>query len=130
MTRTTPEPASPSSDFRPTPVGERLAPYISVAQKLKLRPEPAVNKLYGFGNQRVPVVKSIGRIRANIEVDKIPSNDRPYSTTAHVSQLKAWKYWNEDDDNSSTNSDDEPEMQRHKRTVRKPERYGAFMSDR
>ncbi|GBM15113.1 hypothetical protein AVEN_242159-1 [Araneus ventricosus] len=49
-----------------------------------------------------------------------PSNDRPYPTIAHVSQLKAWKCWNEDDENSSTNSDDEPEMQRPKRTVGKP----------
>ncbi|GBN92934.1 hypothetical protein AVEN_268942-1 [Araneus ventricosus] len=59
-----------------------------------------------------------------------PSNGRLYATIAHVSQLKAWKFWNEDDDNSSTNSDDEPEMQRHKRTIRKPVRYGAFMPDR
>ncbi|GBN27124.1 hypothetical protein AVEN_224322-1 [Araneus ventricosus] len=59
-----------------------------------------------------------------------PSNGRPYSTIARVSQLKAWKYWNEDDNDSSTNSDDEPEMQRLKRTVRKPRRYGAFMPDR
>ncbi|GBM47281.1 hypothetical protein AVEN_83605-1 [Araneus ventricosus] len=36
------------------------------------------------------------------------SNGRIYATTAHVSQLKAWKSWNEDDDDSSTNSDDEP----------------------
>ncbi|GBL90826.1 hypothetical protein AVEN_215558-1 [Araneus ventricosus] len=37
-----------------------------------------------------------------------PSNGRLYSTTAHVSQLKAWRSWNEDDDDSSENSDDEP----------------------
>ncbi|GBL87102.1 hypothetical protein AVEN_218791-1 [Araneus ventricosus] len=41
-----------------------------------------------------------------------PSNGRSYVTTAHVSQLKTWKCLNEDDDNSSTNSDDEPEMQK------------------
>ncbi|GBM39271.1 hypothetical protein AVEN_140321-1 [Araneus ventricosus] len=58
-----------------------------------------------------------------------PSDARPYSTIAHVSQLKAWKFWIEDDDDSRTNSDDEPEMQRPKRTVRKPLRYGAFMTD-
>ncbi|GBN96800.1 hypothetical protein AVEN_123935-1 [Araneus ventricosus] len=50
-----------------------------------------------------------------------PSNGRPYATTAHVSQLKAWRSWNEDDDDSIENSDDGPEMQRPKRTVRKPE---------
>ncbi|GBM98323.1 hypothetical protein AVEN_113421-1 [Araneus ventricosus] len=55
-----------------------------------------------------------------------PRNGRPYTTIAHVSQLKAWKCWNEDDDDSSANSDDEPEMQRPKQTVR----YGAFTSDR
>ncbi|GBM91110.1 hypothetical protein AVEN_226594-1 [Araneus ventricosus] len=59
-----------------------------------------------------------------------PSNGRLYATTSHVSQLKAWRSWNEDDDDSSENSDDEPEMQRPKRTVRKPERYGAYMPDR
>ncbi|GBN17765.1 hypothetical protein AVEN_16283-1 [Araneus ventricosus] len=45
-----------------------------------------------------------------------PSNGRPYATIAHVSQLKAWRRWSEDDDDSSENPDDEPEMQRHKRT--------------
>ncbi|GBM34442.1 hypothetical protein AVEN_226855-1 [Araneus ventricosus] len=30
-----------------------------------------------------------------------PSNDRPYATIAHVSQLKAWESWNENDDDSS-----------------------------
>ncbi|GBL96000.1 hypothetical protein AVEN_199965-1 [Araneus ventricosus] len=58
-----------------------------------------------------------------------PSNGHPYVTIAHVSQLKAWRSWNEDDDDSSENSDDEPEMQRPKRTVRKPKRYGAYMPD-
>ncbi|GBM84576.1 hypothetical protein AVEN_33849-1 [Araneus ventricosus] len=57
-------------------------------------------------------------------------NGRPYATTAHVSQLKAWKFLNENDDNSNTNSDDESEIQRPKRNVCKPLRYGAFMSDR
>ncbi|GBM89423.1 hypothetical protein AVEN_153445-1 [Araneus ventricosus] len=36
-----------------------------------------------------------------------PSNGRLYATTAHVSELKAWRSWNEDDYNSSENSDDE-----------------------
>ncbi|GBO25176.1 hypothetical protein AVEN_22055-1, partial [Araneus ventricosus] len=39
-----------------------------------------------------------------------PSNGRPYATIVHVSQLKAWRRWNEDDDVSSTNSHNEPEM--------------------
>ncbi|GBM04509.1 hypothetical protein AVEN_197910-1 [Araneus ventricosus] len=56
-----------------------------------------------------------------------PSNDRLYAITAHVSQLRAWRRWNEDDDDSSENSDDEPGMQKPKRTVRKPVRCGAFM---
>ncbi|GBM62629.1 hypothetical protein AVEN_187035-1 [Araneus ventricosus] len=30
-----------------------------------------------------------------------PSNGRLYATKAHVSQLKAWRSWNEDDDDSS-----------------------------
>ncbi|GBM39705.1 hypothetical protein AVEN_171960-1 [Araneus ventricosus] len=59
-----------------------------------------------------------------------PSNGRIYATIAHVSQLKAWRSWNEDDDDSSENSDYEPEMQGPKRTIRKPVRYGAFMPDR
>ncbi|GBM34865.1 hypothetical protein AVEN_146613-1 [Araneus ventricosus] len=59
-----------------------------------------------------------------------PSNGRLYSTIARVSQLKAWKSRNEDVDDSSENSGDEPEMQRPKRTIRKPVRYGAFMPDR
>ncbi|GBO32727.1 hypothetical protein AVEN_52369-1 [Araneus ventricosus] len=44
-----------------------------------------------------------------------PSNCRLYATTAQVSQLKAWRSWNEDDD-SSENFDEEPGMQRPKRT--------------
>ncbi|GBM91459.1 hypothetical protein AVEN_52160-1 [Araneus ventricosus] len=59
-----------------------------------------------------------------------PRNGRPYATIVHVSQLKAWRSWNEDDDDSSTNSHNEPEMQRSKRTVRKPLRYGDFMPNR
>ncbi|GBO31004.1 hypothetical protein AVEN_157922-1 [Araneus ventricosus] len=59
-----------------------------------------------------------------------PRNGRPYATIVHVSQLKAWRSWSEDDDDSSTNSHIEPEMQRAKRTVRKPLRYGDFMPDR
>ncbi|GBL95061.1 hypothetical protein AVEN_178530-1 [Araneus ventricosus] len=42
-----------------------------------------------------------------------PRNGRLYVTTAHVSQLEAWKCWNEVEDNSST-TDHEPEMQRPK----------------
>ncbi|GBM04873.1 hypothetical protein AVEN_252819-1 [Araneus ventricosus] len=59
-----------------------------------------------------------------------PRNGRPFATIVHVSQLKAWRSWNEDDDDSSTNSHNEPEMQRSKRTVRKPLRYGDFMPNR
>ncbi|GBN89944.1 hypothetical protein AVEN_28786-1 [Araneus ventricosus] len=51
-----------------------------------------------------------------------PSNCRLYATTAQVSQLKAWRSWNEDDD-SRENFDEEPGMQRPKRTVRRPVRY-------
>ncbi|GBO14316.1 hypothetical protein AVEN_223156-1 [Araneus ventricosus] len=58
-----------------------------------------------------------------------PRKGRPYATIVHVSQLKVWRSWNEDDDDSSTNSHNEPEMQRSKRTVRKPLRYGDFMPD-
>ncbi len=43
----------------------------SVAQKLKLKIEPVVNELYGFGNQKVPAVTTIGRIEADIEVDNV-----------------------------------------------------------
>ncbi|GBO26838.1 hypothetical protein AVEN_55134-1 [Araneus ventricosus] len=59
-----------------------------------------------------------------------PRNGRPYATVVHVSQLKAWRSRNEDDDDSSTNSHNELENQRSKRTVRKPLRYGDFMPDR
>ncbi|GBM71368.1 hypothetical protein AVEN_4670-1 [Araneus ventricosus] len=58
-----------------------------------------------------------------------PRKGRPYTTIVHVSQLKVWRSWNEDDDDSSTNSHNEPEMQRSKRTVRKPLRYEDFMPD-
>ncbi|GBM16495.1 hypothetical protein AVEN_148884-1 [Araneus ventricosus] len=44
---------------------------ISVAQKLKLKRERAVNKIYGFGNQKMPALTSIGRIKADIEVDNV-----------------------------------------------------------
>ncbi|GBL93137.1 hypothetical protein AVEN_216486-1 [Araneus ventricosus] len=59
-----------------------------------------------------------------------PRNGRLYATIVHVSQLKAWRSRNEDDDDSSTNSHNEPEMQRSKRIVRKSLRYGDFMPDR
>ncbi|GBM26732.1 hypothetical protein AVEN_175887-1 [Araneus ventricosus] len=58
-----------------------------------------------------------------------PRKRRPYVTIVHASQLKAWRSWNEDDDDSSTNSHNEL-MQRSKRTVRKPLRYGDFVPDR
>ncbi|GBN73238.1 hypothetical protein AVEN_194980-1 [Araneus ventricosus] len=44
---------------------------ISVAQKFKLKLEPAVNKLYGFGNQKMPALTSIGRTKVDIEVDNV-----------------------------------------------------------
>ncbi|GBM75340.1 hypothetical protein AVEN_1739-1 [Araneus ventricosus] len=44
---------------------------ISVAEKFKLKPKPAVNKLYGFGNQRMSALTSIEKIKANIEVDGV-----------------------------------------------------------
>ncbi|GBM37956.1 hypothetical protein AVEN_46258-1 [Araneus ventricosus] len=47
-----------------------------------------------------------------------PRKGRPYATIVYVSQLKAWRSWNKDDDDSSTNSHNEPEMQGSKRTVR------------
>ncbi|GBM36906.1 hypothetical protein AVEN_130590-1, partial [Araneus ventricosus] len=37
------------------------------------------------------------------------SNGHFYDTTAHVSQLKDSRSWNEDDDDSSENFDNEPE---------------------
>ncbi|GBN32768.1 hypothetical protein AVEN_58865-1 [Araneus ventricosus] len=43
----------------------------SVAQKLKLKPEPTVNEIYGFGNQKLPALTSMGRIAADIEVDNV-----------------------------------------------------------
>ncbi|GBM38500.1 hypothetical protein AVEN_24592-1 [Araneus ventricosus] len=43
----------------------------SIAQKLKLKPEPAINKIYSFGNQKMPALTSIGRIKVNIEVDNV-----------------------------------------------------------
>ncbi|GBN57281.1 hypothetical protein AVEN_130973-1 [Araneus ventricosus] len=59
-----------------------------------------------------------------------PRNGRPYATIVQISQLKVWRSWNEDDDNSSTSYHNEPEMQRSKRTVRTPLRYGDFMPNR
>ncbi|GBL65407.1 hypothetical protein AVEN_204454-1 [Araneus ventricosus] len=44
---------------------------ISVEQKLKLKFEPADNKIYSFGNQKMPALTSIGRIKADIEVDNV-----------------------------------------------------------
>ncbi|GBM58925.1 hypothetical protein AVEN_80723-1 [Araneus ventricosus] len=44
---------------------------ISVAQKLKLKLERAVNKIYGFENQKMPALTSIGRIKVYIEVDNV-----------------------------------------------------------
>ncbi|GBN28180.1 hypothetical protein AVEN_196869-1 [Araneus ventricosus] len=41
-----------------------------------------------------------------------PSNGRPYATIALVSQLKVWRSWNEEDEDSSEISDDKPGMQR------------------
>ncbi|GBO26609.1 hypothetical protein AVEN_127311-1 [Araneus ventricosus] len=43
---------------------------ISVEQKLKLKFEPA-DKIYSFGNQKMPALISIGRIKADIEVDNV-----------------------------------------------------------
>ncbi|GBM11067.1 hypothetical protein AVEN_259758-1 [Araneus ventricosus] len=44
---------------------------ISVVQKLKLKLEPAVSKIYGFGNLKMSALTSIGRIDADIEVDNV-----------------------------------------------------------
>ncbi|GBN32359.1 hypothetical protein AVEN_57045-1 [Araneus ventricosus] len=48
---------------------------ISVAQKLKLKFERAVNKIYGFGNQKMPALTSIRRIKADIEVDNVKAEN-------------------------------------------------------
>ncbi|GBM13710.1 hypothetical protein AVEN_119997-1 [Araneus ventricosus] len=48
---------------------------ISVAQKLKLKFERAANKIYGFGNQKMPALTSIGRIKADIEVDNVKAEN-------------------------------------------------------
>ncbi|GBN30311.1 hypothetical protein AVEN_87015-1 [Araneus ventricosus] len=48
---------------------------ISVAQKLKLKFEHAVNKIYGFGNQKMPALTSIRRIKADIEVDNVKAEN-------------------------------------------------------
>ncbi|GBM89371.1 hypothetical protein AVEN_59478-1 [Araneus ventricosus] len=47
----------------------------SVAQKLKLKPEPTVNEIYSFGNQKMPALASIGRIKADIEVDNVKAEN-------------------------------------------------------
>ncbi|GBO11349.1 hypothetical protein AVEN_218457-1 [Araneus ventricosus] len=46
-----------------------------VAQKLKLKFERAVNKIYGFGNQKMPALTSIERIKADIEVDNVKAEN-------------------------------------------------------
>ncbi|GBM16537.1 hypothetical protein AVEN_148915-1 [Araneus ventricosus] len=48
---------------------------ISVAQKLKLKFERAANKIYSFGNQKMPALTSIGRIKADIEVDNVKAEN-------------------------------------------------------
>ncbi|GBM25576.1 hypothetical protein AVEN_272565-1 [Araneus ventricosus] len=48
---------------------------ISVAQKLKLKFERAANKIYDFGNQKMPALTSIGRIKADIEVDNVKAEN-------------------------------------------------------
>ncbi|GBL87331.1 hypothetical protein AVEN_270578-1 [Araneus ventricosus] len=48
---------------------------ISVAQKLKLKFERAANKIYGFGNQKMPALTPIGRIKADIEVDNVKAEN-------------------------------------------------------
>ncbi|GBN57116.1 hypothetical protein AVEN_119899-1 [Araneus ventricosus] len=48
---------------------------ISVAQKHKLKFERAANKIYGFGNQKMPALTSIGGIKADIEVDNVKAEN-------------------------------------------------------
>ncbi|GBL76683.1 hypothetical protein AVEN_53381-1 [Araneus ventricosus] len=48
---------------------------ISVAEKFKLKSTPAVKKIKGFGNQRMPALMSIGRIKADIEVDNVKAEN-------------------------------------------------------
>ncbi|GBM04238.1 hypothetical protein AVEN_41048-1 [Araneus ventricosus] len=48
---------------------------ISVAQKLKLKFEHAANKIYGFGNQKIPALTPIGRIKSDIEVDNVKAEN-------------------------------------------------------
>ncbi|GBN53054.1 hypothetical protein AVEN_70671-1 [Araneus ventricosus] len=48
---------------------------ISVAQKLKLKCERAANKIYGFGNQKMPALTSIRRIKDDIEVDNVKAEN-------------------------------------------------------
>ncbi|GBM10720.1 hypothetical protein AVEN_112-1 [Araneus ventricosus] len=80
---------------------------------------------------RGPMVVTQARPSETYRISQLePSNGRPYATIVHVSQLKAWRSWNEDDDDYNTNSHNEPEMQRSKRTVRKPLRYRDFIPDK
>ncbi|GBM25383.1 hypothetical protein AVEN_12318-1 [Araneus ventricosus] len=46
-----------------------------IAQKLKLKFEHAANKIYGFGNQKIPALTSIGRLTADIEVDNVKAEN-------------------------------------------------------
>ncbi|GBM59574.1 hypothetical protein AVEN_255767-1, partial [Araneus ventricosus] len=48
---------------------------ISVAQKFELKSERAVNKIYGFGNQKMPALTSIRRIKHDIEVDNVKAEN-------------------------------------------------------
>ncbi|GBL96012.1 hypothetical protein AVEN_220421-1 [Araneus ventricosus] len=48
---------------------------ISIARTLKLKLERAVNKIYGFGNQKMSALISIGRIKAVIEVDNVKAEN-------------------------------------------------------
>ncbi|GBM97168.1 hypothetical protein AVEN_153478-1 [Araneus ventricosus] len=43
----------------------------SVAQKFKMKPEPTVNEIYGFGNQKIPALTSMGKITDGFEVDNV-----------------------------------------------------------
>ncbi|GBM99448.1 hypothetical protein AVEN_133470-1 [Araneus ventricosus] len=48
---------------------------ISIVQKLKLKLERTFSKIYGFGNQKMPALTSIGRIKADIEVDNVKAEN-------------------------------------------------------
>ncbi|GBL75953.1 hypothetical protein AVEN_234278-1 [Araneus ventricosus] len=80
---------------------------------------------------RLPMVVTEIRSSDTYRISQLePRKGRPYATIVDGSQLKAWRSWSEDDDDSSTNSHNEPEMQMSNRTVRKPLRYGDFMPNR